>query len=446
MRLPQTTGRQLFLQDISEQVVIEGGSQLHGSVQAPPSKSHTHRALIAASLSQRRSIIENPSQNEDIEATIAAIEAYGTHLSRDEKALIVRGPDHINTPEDVIDCSESASTMRFVTPILAHAHGISVLTGGPSLRKRPMHLTIDCLGQLGVKCCSVRNDGHAPLITFGGTYKGGNVQLVGNVTSQVISGLLFSAPLASQPTSIEITTMLESAPYVKMTLQVLGDHGIEVTSDPNLRRFLIKGRQSVDSARHTIEGDYSSAAFLLAAGLVTGSKIHVSGLKTRASLQGDSEIVNILRTMGAEIDTNNDSVWTQPSRLHAISVDAGDCPDLVPPIAAAACYAEGTTKITNARRLRSKESNRLVSLSTELGKMGAKIEETEDGLRISGGNILTGARVVSHRDHRVAMACSVAALGAKGRTTISGAGCVAKSYPNFFYDLRTLGGDVRGWK
>jgi 3-phosphoshikimate 1-carboxyvinyltransferase len=402
--------------------------------------------LIAASLSQKKSIIENPSRNEDIEATIAAIEAYGTDLSSEERTLIVVGSGHIDTPEDVVYCSESASTMRFVTPILAHASGISVVTGGPSLRKRPMHLTIDCLGQLGVKCYSVRNNGCAPLVTFGGTYKGGNARVVGNVTSQVISGLLFSAILASQATSIEITTVLESAPYVKMTLQVLRDHGIEVTAGSDLRRLLIKGGQSVDSATHIIEGDYSSAAFLLVAGAITGSEIHVSGLKTRASIQGDSEIVNILRAMNAEIQTNDDSVWIHPSRLHATNVDAANCPDLVPPIAAAACYAEGTTKITNAQRLRSKESNRLAALSMELRKMGAKIQETEEGLTITGSSILKGSRVASYGDHRVAMACSVAALGAKGRTIISEAGCVAKSYPRFFDDLKTLGGDVLGWK
>ena len=434
------------MQDMPEQIAVSGGSSLHGSVRAPPSKSHTHRALIAASLTQEKSIIQNPSESKDIEATIAAIEAYGTHLSRETKILTVNGPSYINTPEDVIHCSESASTMRFVTPILAHARGISVITGGPSLRKRPMHLTIDCLGQLGVKCCSVRNDGHAPLITFGGTYKGGNVQVAGNETSQVISGLLFSAPLASQTTSIETTTMLASAPYVKMTLQILRNHGIEVTADADLRRFLIKGGQSVESAKHVIEGDYSSAAFLLAAGIITGSKIHVSGLETRASLQGDSEIVDILRAMDAEIHTDTESIWTEPSRLRAVNVDARNCPDLVPPIAAVACYAEGTTKITNAARLRDKESNRLAALSTELGKMGAKIEETEDGLKISGGRVLTGCTLASHGDHRVAMACSVAALGAKGRTTIDGADCVAKSYPNFFEDLKMLGGNVLGWK
>jgi len=434
------------LPSIPEQITIRGGSQLHGSVRAPPSKSHTHRAVIAASLSTEKSKIENPSLSEDVCATIGAVEAYGTQVKLQEGSLAVIGVDHVETPADVVSCGESASTMRFVTPILAHAKGISIVTGEPSLRKRPMQPLVDAMRQLGVQCHSARSDGCAPLVVFGGTYNGGKVQIVGDVSSQFISGLLFSAPLGKQPTSIEVITPLESAPYVGMTLKILRCHNIHVDANADLARFKVDGVQSAASYDHVVEGDYSSAAFMLAAGAVTGSEIGVSGLKRSGSIQGDSKILSILGDMGVDIQVEEEFVGVRSTRLRATEIDARDCPDLVPPLAVVACHARGTTKIANVERLRTKESNRLAALSSELGRMGAKIRETRHGLEVTGVPFLKGAKVSSHGDHRIAMACAVAALAAKGETVIDGARCVAKSYPTFFEDLKSLGGDVLGWK
>jgi len=432
------------LPDIPEQVIISGSSQLQGSVHAPPSKSHTHRALIAASLSTESSKIMNPSLSEDATATIGAITAYGAKVAFQEGSLTVVGLDHVETPADVVNCGESASTARFVTPILAHAEGISIVTGGPSLRERPMQPLLDAMKQLGVTCYSARNNGHVPLVLFGRTYKGGKAKIAGDVSSQFISGLLFSAPLGSHPTLIEVNTSLESKPYARMTLEVLRRHGIEVEANADLTRFTVNGTQTACAHDHVIEGDYSLAAFMFAAAAVTGSEIQVSGLKTSGSIQGDSEALSILGDMGINIQTERESVQVQPRQLRATEIDATDHPDLVPPLAVIACHAQGTTKITNAERLRVKESNRLTALSSELGKMGAKVRETEDGLEITGVPFLKGAKVDSHGDHRVAMACAVAALAAKGTTTLDGAPCVAKSYPRFFEDLKSLGGDISG--
>jgi len=435
-------GRRGLLQSIPEQITICGGSRLQGSVRAPPSKSHTHRAVIAASLSTEKSKILNPSLSEDVLATIGAVEAYGAKVELQEGLLAVVGVDQIETPADVVNCSESASTARLVTPILSHAGGISVVTGGPSLGKRPMQPLLDAMRQLGVLCYSIRSDGHVPLVLFGPTYMGGRVQVVGDVSSQFISGLLFSAPLGPRPTSIEVSTPLESKPYVHMTLEVLRRHGIEVQANTDLTQFTVRGEQSARTYDHLIESDYSSAAFVLAAGAVTGSEIGVSGLRTSGSIQGDSKVLSILRDMGVETHAEGDSVWIRRTRLRATEIDATNIPDLIPPLAVVACYAQGATRITNAERLRVKESNRLRTLSSELGKMGAKVQETNDGLEITGVPSLEGANVNSHGDHRIAMACAVAALGAKGRTILGGASCVTKSYPNFFEDLKNLGGDV----
>jgi 3-phosphoshikimate 1-carboxyvinyltransferase len=432
------------LSKIPEQIVINGGRQLRGTINAPPSKSHMHRTLIAASLVGRTSRIENASLCDDTRATMAATEAYGAEVRFQGDSVIVKGTDHIQLPVDIVDCGESASTMRFVTPILAHAEGISVVSGRGSLRQRPMQPLIDSLKQLGVQCHATRNNGHAPLIVFGGTYNGGKIKIRGDVSSQFISGLLFSASIADKLTSIEVTTALDSSPYVRMTLEVLKCHGITVDRNADLTEFSVQGEQSAKPHNHLIEGDYSSAAFLLAAGAVTGSGIGVSGLQTSDSLQGDQRILSLLREMNIGVEAGSGSVQIQPSHLAAIAMDAADCPDLVPPLAAMACYAHGKTKIMNAGRLRTKESNRLAALSSELKKMGAEIQETGDGLEIMGEVPLEGANVSSHNDHRIAMACSIAALGARGATMIDDVKCIAKSYPGFFDDLKRLGGDIYG--
>ena len=432
------------MRHISEQIEIAGGSQLQGQVRAPPSKSQTHRALIAASLSPEESKIAMPLVCEDTQATIAAVKSYGAKISSEDELLTVTGPEHIETPEDIVDCRESASTIRFVTPILSHAEGLSILTGGPSLRKRPMKPLIDSLGHLGVKCYSTHGDGHPPLVVFGGTYRGGETRIPGDVSSQFISGLLFSASLATEKTSIQVATALESAPYVKMTIEILREHGVRVDADADFTSFAVRERQRVKPCDHIIEGDYSSAAFLLAAGAITRSPICVSRLRTSGSTQGDKEILSILRQMGVDMDVQSESVWIRSANLRAAEIDAKDCPDLVPPVAAMACYAAGVTRIRNARRLKMKESNRLATLSCELRKMGASIQETDDGLEIADVGSLKGTNVASYDDHRVAMACSVAALGAKGVTTVHRAECVTKSYPAFFDDLKSLGADIIG--
>jgi 3-phosphoshikimate 1-carboxyvinyltransferase len=387
-------------------------------------------------------MIKNPSQSEDVQATIRAVEAYGAEVELREGSLSVTGVSRIKAPEDVVNCGESASTARFVAPILSHAEGISVVTGGPSLRKRPMQPLIDAMRQLGVLCYSARSDGCAPLVMFGPTFRGGRAQMVGDVSSQFVSGLLFSAPLAPYPTLVELSTQLESKPYVQMTLEVLRHHGVKVYADTDLRRFTVDGNQPTSAYDHVIEGDYSSAAFLLVAGAVTGSEIRVTGLRTSGSLQGDREVLSILGSMGAEIHVNDESALIERTQLRGTEIEAADCPDLVPPLAVAACYAQGTTRITHAERLRVKESDRLRALSSELGKMGARVRETRDGLEITGGPYLKGTDVEAHGDHRIAMACAVAALGARGITRIHGAACVGKSYPSFFDDLKRLGGDV----
>jgi 3-phosphoshikimate 1-carboxyvinyltransferase len=419
-------------------VVIEEAHELSGRLEAPPSKSYTHRAVIAASLAPGASRICNALLSEDTAATVTACSALGAQITHHDRLVTVVGTGELHAPAGPIDCRESASTLRFLTPIAALAEGITVLTGSPGLKRRPIEPLLRALHQLGVTCTSSR--GFPPVSVVGGGIPGGYTSLVGNVTSQFISGLLFACPRAAQDTTIEVTTPLESKPYVELTRTLIEKHGVAIRASQDLRRFDIAGGQHYQAQEHLVPGDFSSAAFLLAAAALTPSNIVVSNLH---SPMPDDEILTLLRRMQGRLRVQEDVVEVEGADLSAIDIDARDIPDLVMPCAILACCAEGETRIYHAQRLRLKESNRLAALSTELTKMGADIRETRDGLRIRGPCALHGATVTPHNDHRIAMACAVAGLRAAGHTVILNAECVNKSYPTFFEDLRTLGAKIR---
>jgi 3-phosphoshikimate 1-carboxyvinyltransferase len=267
----------------------------------------------------------------------------------------------------------------------------------------------------------------------------------GDISSQFISGLMFACPMAQTDTEITLTTPLESKSYVKMTSTVLADHGIKVFISEEFDCFHIPSNQTYKSYNHRVPGDFSSAAFILAAAVITGSDVSVKNLDYEA-VQGDKAILEILKKMGVEGRVCNDEVEIEGKGglLEAVDVDARNIPDLVPVCAVLACYAKGISKIHGAYRLRYKESDRLLSLYKELKKMGAQIVMDENSLTVKGPCTLNGAIIDPHNDHRIAMACAVAALGASGETRIQDSECVRKSYPKFFHDLRALGANVVG--
>jgi len=419
-------------------------SSLSGVVEAPSSKAFTHRVVIAASVSDGESRIRKPLVCDDTEATVNAVRAYGAKVEEGEAEWIVCGSSKLEMTKDVIDCGESAATMRFVTPITAHGSGVTKLTGRESLRKRPMEPLLVALRQLGVICYSLDGSGRPPLVVHGGGIRGGTASIPGDISSQFISGLLFASPLAKGDVEIRLSSTLESRSYVEMTLEVLKDHRVAVRSSPDMREFFILHNQNLAPFSRVIPGDYSSAAFLLAAAAVTSSKVRVSNLEKR-SLQGDRAIVEILMQMGADLKVRDGCVELEGTgSLEAVQVDARDIPDLAPVCAVLGCYANGRTVIRNARRLRIKESDRIESLVTELNRMAAKVTTLGDDIVVEGPCKLRGATIDSHGDHRIAMACSVAALGADGETEIQNADCVSKSYPRFYEDLRSLGGNIIG--
>lgn len=417
--------------------VIVRKSRIMGSVAAPPSKSCSHRAIICAALAKGKSIIHDCLISDDVEATIDACSLLGATIKRKGNRLLVKGTTTVRAPIRPINCRKSGSTIRFLAPIAALAKSTVTLTGEGRLLKRPMGPVVKALEQLGVACKS--NEGYPPLI-IKGPLKGGKVEIAGDVSSQFISGLLFALPLAKGDSEIIITKRLESRPYVEITLHALKQFGIKAKTSPDLKHIVIQGNQGYKAREYCIEGDFSSAAFLLAAGALGGS-VEVSNLKMD-SKQGDREIVEILKKMGARMSAKKGGVKIGRGRLSAVDINAGDIPDLVPILAVLATQAHGETRIAGAARLRTKESDRLSAISAELRKMGARISKLRGGLVIKGPTKLKGAIIDPHDDHRIAMACSVAGLIAEGETTIENPECVNKSYPLFFQDVRAIGADV----
>ncbi len=417
-------------------------SSIKGEVFAPPSKSYTHRAITLAALS-KESIVRRPLISADTLATIQASEMFGASVEREEDKLIIQGVDgKPNVPEDVIDAANSGTTLRFMTAVAALTDGITVLTGDASLRARPNGPLLEVLNKLGVKTCSTRGNERAPLVVKGGL-KGQDASIDGSISSQFISALLITCPLAENSTILSIIGKLKSRPYVDVTLEMLELAGVKVNiDDSNGIRFIIPGKQKYYFKDYTVPGDFSSASYLLAAAAMTsGSEVTVKNLFP--SKQGDKVIIETLRQMGADItwDKEAGSVTVRGGRqLKAITFDAGATPDLVPTVAVLAAVAEGTSKIENAEHVRYKETDRLNALATELPKLGVDIKEERDNLTITGGE-LRGAEVHGWNDHRIVMALALAGMVA-GNTTIDTTESVSISYPNFFKDMRSLGAKI----
>jgi len=428
-------------------VIIKPKETLKGEVCAPPSKSYTQRMLIASSLSSGASKISGPLVSDDTEATLRAVKALGAKVKETKGCWTVKGASPLKGATEPIDCGESGATLRFMIPVAALAAEPSVFLLEKSLEQRPVEPLLQSLKQLGGDTSNEKVGGKSAIKVYGGGILGGKTSIRGDVSSQFISGLMFACPLARRDTEIALTTPLESKGYVQMTREVLAKHGVEVAISEDFRQIRIRSGQAYKPFNHRVPGDFSSAAFLLAAAAITRSEVTASNLDY-SLVQGDKAIVAILKQMGVQgkVCSNQIEIKGTGDLLEAVDVNAKDTPDLVPVCAALACYANGTSRIHDAQRLRLKESDRLQSLYLELRKMGADIAVDEDSLTVKGPCKLRGTDIDTHNDHRIAMACAIAALGAEGETRIHDAECVKKSYPSFFIDLSSLGVDVVGGK
>jgi 3-phosphoshikimate 1-carboxyvinyltransferase len=426
-------------------VIVKKTETLSGQVCAPSSKSYTQRMVIAAALSNGLSKVSAPLLSEDTQATLRAVTALGAKVNVIDGCWIIKGAKALKGAKEPIDCGESGATLRFMVPVAALAKGSSTLVFNGLLEKRPMKPLLTSLNELGARAhISNLGDKDAVFVEGGGII-GGETSIPGNLSSQFISGLMFACPKAQANTEIMLSSPLESESYVKMTEAVLVNHGVKVPAHEN--HIHIPANQTYMPSDSSVPGDFSSAAFLLAAAAITHSKVQINNLDN-GSVQGDKAIIGILKHMGVngKVCMNSVEIEGSGSLLKTDEVDAKHIPDLVPAIAVLMCYAKGTSHIFGANRLRFKESNRLESLYIELTKMGAQITINNDGLIIEGGSLLHGATIDPHNDHRIAMACAVASLGAEGKTIIQKAECIRKSYPQFFTHLRQIGADVVGGK
>jgi 3-phosphoshikimate 1-carboxyvinyltransferase len=401
--------------------------------------------IIAAALSKGTSRLSNPLVSEDTEATVGAVKALGAKVDATGDCWTVHGTETIKGAKKSIEVGESGATLRFMIPVAALALTSSVFALGKGLAKRPVAPLLESLKQIGAQAEVVKVGRKTSVRVEGGGLHGGKTTMPGDVSSQFVSGLMFACPLAKADTLLTLTSLLESKSYVLMTENVLSKHGVKVDISEDFNRIKIPAKQTYQPVDSRVPGDFSSAAFLLAAAAITESDVVVKNLDY-GSIQGDKVIMRILKQMGVngKVCVDQIEITGEGGFLGAVDVDARDIPDLVPVCAVLACCANSASLIHEAERLRLKESDRLTSLYTELSKMGAEIIMDESSLTIKGPCKLHGAIIDPHNDHRIAMACAVAALHAEGETVIQNAECVRKSYPQFFNDLRTLGVDVVG--
>ena len=407
-------------------------SEIGGTVRAPPSKSYTHRAILAAGYADG-GLVSNPLVSADTRATMRAVEAFGGSVTRRDDALEIEGfegrPD---VPADVIDCANSGTTMRFATATAGLADGLTVLTGDESLRSRPQEPLLRALDQLGGRAESTRSNGRAPLVV-GGPLMGGSAAIPGDVSSQFVSALFLAGPATDAGINITLQTDLKSAPYVDVTRDVLEAFGVSTRRTG--QGFSVAGRQSyrLRDGEYTVPGDFSSASYPLAAGALAADELTVTG--ARPTEQGDDAIVDVLDSMGADVAWDRDAgeITVGRSSLSGVEVGVGDTPDLLPTIAVLGAAADGTTTITDCEHVRYKETDRVAAMADALEAMGAVVEESEETLVVHGGETdLQGAHVDGRSDHRIVMALAVAALAAEGPTTIAGAQHVDVSFPDFF--------------
>ncbi|MDE7106493.1 MAG: 3-phosphoshikimate 1-carboxyvinyltransferase [Anaeroplasmataceae bacterium] len=410
--------------------------KLKGTVAIPPSKSLSHRAIIAASLSEEESIISNVMLSKDILATIEGMKALGAKIKVEGTTLRIKG-SNVKRNGNVVDANESGSTLRFLIPIaLVNSEPIEFV-GHNHLVNRPLDSYFEIFDKIGIKY-SHPKDTYLPLKTSGGLISG-VYEVKGNISSQFITGLLFALPLLEGDSIVKIIGPLESRGYIDLTLDILAKFGITIFHH-NYESFEIKGNQKYRAYNYTVEGDYSQTAFFLIAGAM-GADIQLSGMSID-SYQGDKKIVEDIQALGGKIDFKGDLLSCKPSQTKGATIDFSQSPDLGPALTVLASVSLGVSNFVHVSRLRIKECDRVTCMKEELEKLGAKIDEESDTMIIHGIDKLHGGIVDSHNDHRVAMALAMASLKMKEDLTILNAECISKSYPNFWEVFEALGGDV----
>lgn len=422
---------------MTDTVEITPTGPLQASIRPPGSKSITNRALVCAALADGESILGGALDSEDTRLMIEALREIGLEVDHDAGARTIRVwgcGGRIPAERADLFVGNSGTTVRFLTAMLTLGHGTFRLEGTPRMRRRPLGDLLDALGQLGADAASETNSGCPPVVVHAAGLPGGRADVAGYISSQYLSGLLMAAPLAREPVELSVRGPLVSKPYIEMTLAVMRAFGVWVDVK-QLSRFRITSGQSYLARQYEIEPDASAASYFFAAAAITGGEVTVEAL-SRRSIQGDVAFCDCLEQMGCELRYGPNSIRVAGRPLRGIEVDMNAISDTVQTLGAVALFAEGPTTISGVAHIRHKETDRIRALATELRKLGATIEENDDGLRITPGQ-LRGAEIDTYDDHRMAMSLALVGLATPG-VVVRNPGCTAKTYPAFFSDLAGL--------
>ncbi|MBE7012870.1 MAG: 3-phosphoshikimate 1-carboxyvinyltransferase [Ruminococcaceae bacterium] len=417
---------------MDRKVTFGGKFNNNATVDIPSSKSYVHRMSICAALSGGKSSISKVTFSNDIRATLACLETLGCKVEvEDDSITLERGifSDNLST----FDCGESASTLRFMIPIVLSCTGKGKFTGSPTLMKRPLDTYFKLFDE-----CNISYD-YSPgeSLTVEGELNKDEYTLDGSVSSQFITGMLIALANLGGVRKIHINGQLSSAPYVDITREVMSMYGVKTEFADNT--FTVYSNGGFKPCDTVAQGDFSQSAFFLVAAML-GGRIRLGNLQKKTS-QGDAVIVDLISRMGGKISFEGNDIIADKSHLKSLgTIDAEHFPDIVPPFALLCTQCEGDTVITNVERLKIKECDRLAAVKDLLTRLGADVRSDDNNLYISGNRHLTGCRVTSFNDHRIAMTAAVAAIAAEGSVVIEESESVRKSYPHFFDDFVKLGG------
>jgi 3-phosphoshikimate 1-carboxyvinyltransferase len=417
-------------------IEIQTAGPVRGTIRPPGSKSLTNRALICAALARGKSALFGALDSEDTRVMIEAFRRLGVAVEHDVESKIIRLSGCNGRPpaaEADLFAANSGTTMRFLTALAALGQGRFRLDGTQRMRQRPIQDLLDALEQLGARAYSEFRTGCPPVVVEAAGLRGGRANIAGEISSQFLSGLLMAAPYARNPVELTLSSRLVSEPYVAMTTAVMAAFGVQVQTRPG--GFVVPAGQGYQGLDYEIEPDASAASYFFAAAAITGGKITVEGL-SRRSLQGDVAFCDCLEKMGCIVQYGENAITVSGAKLRGIDADMNAISDTMQTLAAVALFADGPTTVCGAAHIRHKETDRIRALAAELRKTGAGVEERPDGLRIIPGNI-HGAKIQTYNDHRMAMSMALVGLAVPG-IVILDPECTAKTYPDFFADLKRL--------
>ena len=437
LRFRSFTLQEIKVQPVTDSIEIHPSGPICGSIRPPGSKSITNRALVCAALAGGQSTLGGALDSEDTRVMIEALRRLGLAVEQDRGVRTVRVAGcggRIPAAGADLYVANSGTTVRFLAAMVALGRGTFRLDGTPRMRQRPIGDLLRALGQLGTDAASEAANDCPPVVVRASGLPGGRATVAGDISSQYLSGLLMAAPCAAGDVELGVEGELVSKPYIEMTLAVMDAFGTSVQRE-GFGRFLVPGGQTYRGRTYAVEPDASAASYFFAAAAITGGRVTVEGL-SRESLQGDVRFCDCLEQMGCVVEYGKDRITVTGRPLEGIDVDMNAISDTVQTLSAVALFADGPSSVTNVAHIRHKETDRLRAVATELRKLGAEVDEHDDGLRITPA-ARHGARIDTYDDHRMAMSLALVGLATPG-VVIRDPGCTAKTYPDFFDDLARL--------